>query len=934
MPTPEERARENIDRMLIHAGWILQDRNQMNLSAGSGVAIREFPLKTGEADYLLFVDSKAVGVIEAKPEGTTLRGVSEQTAGYITGLPPEIPHLNLPLPFAYESTGIETLFRDERDPEPRSRLVFSFHQPKTLQEWAQQPQTLRARLKNLPPLITKGLWKAQVEAIANLEQSMANNKTRALIQMATGSGKTYTTVTSLYRLIKFSGIKRALFLVDRNNLGRQTLREFQNYITPDDGRKFSELYNVRRLSTNYLDLSNQVVITTIQRLYSMLKGEPEFDTQNEEGSLFDSAAYTFQQEPMPVVYNPTIPPETFDVIITDECHRSIYNLWRQVLEYFDAFIIGLTATPSKQTFGFFDENLVMEYPRLRAVADGVNVDGHVYRIRTRITQEGSHVDAGFYVDKRNKLTREVRWKKLEDDLDYNPNELDRQVVSKSQIRTIVRTFKDNLFSEIFPGREVVPKILVFAKDDSHAEDIVQIIREEFGKGNEFCKKITYRTTGASPEDLINDFRNSYNPRIAVSVDMITTGTDIRPLEILLFMRAVKSRTYFEQMVGRGTRVINATDLQGVTPDATRKDHFVIIDAVGVVEQEKIDTQTMERKRSLSFAKLLEQVALGIHDEDTLTTLAGRMARLERELTPLDKQKIFSMLTVTAKSAGSERWVINNPPATLGELCHRLLDVYDPDIAIESAQAASGKEKPGQQELTKAHEQLLWEATQVLVEGPKLRNLLANIHQRNEQIVDTVSRDEVIQAGFDDQSARLTIESFKEFIQHNKDEIAALRLLYNQPYGLRDLTFRQIQELSERIQQPPTCLTTEALWRAYAQLEKDKVHGAGARRVLTDLVSLVRHTLQLEDELVPFPYKVRQRYKEWLRAQAKAGTTFTEEQRWWLDRIAERIGVNLKIGMEDFEYGEFFEEGGRIMASRVFGNNLLGLLNDINKVLIK
>jgi type I restriction enzyme, R subunit len=429
MPTPESLARQTIDQKLTAAGWIVQDFRALNLGAGPGVAVREFPTSRGEADYVLFVDRKAVGAVEAKPEGTTLRGVFEQTAKYLTSFPDQIPHVELPLPFSYESTGTETLFVDLRDPDYRSRRVFSFHRPETLREWMipsvgaglaparTSAQTLRGRLRGMPgmhPLDTTGLWGAQVEAITNLERSLADGRPRALIQMATGSGKTFTAVSFIYRLIKFAGAKRVLFLVDRNNLGKQTLREFQGYRTPDDGRLFTELYNVQRLTSNVIDPVGKVTITTIQRLYSMLKGE-EYEEENEEQSLFEmDSPLTLTLSPegergLTVEYNPDIPIETYDFIVTDECHRSIYNLWRQVLEYFDAFIIGLTATPSKHTLGFFDQNLVTEYTHERAVADGVNVGYEVYRIRTKITGEGGGVEAGHYVDKRDKKSRAVRW---------------------------------------------------------------------------------------------------------------------------------------------------------------------------------------------------------------------------------------------------------------------------------------------------------------------------------------------------------------------------------------------------------------------------------------------------------------------------------------------------------------------------------------------
>src|SRR6266581_484291 len=485
---PEERARQQIDDLLQQAGWAVQDRERINLGAKRGVAVREFNMATGTADYLLMVDREAIGPIEAKKVGQTLTGVEEQNTKYRAGASVGLPTARLPLPFAYETTGIETRFTSYLDPEPRSRPVFAFHRPETLAEWlAQSPEsvpndqndTLRSRLCHLPPLPRAGLRDCQVEAITNLERSFAENRPRALVQMATGSGKTYTAVSSIYRLIKFAGARRVLFLVDRSNLARQTLKEFQQYQTPDDGRKFTELYNVQHLQHNAIDPVAKVCITTIQRLYSILTGEPEFDSAEEERSLFDEDNEIDSQLPKEVRYNPNVPIETFDIIITDECHRSIYNKWRGVLQYFDAFIIGLTATPNKQTFGFFNKNLVMEYGHERAVADGVNVDYQVYVIRTDITTHGSTVQRSFIVGRRNRQTRAVRWESLQDDLSYNSNQLDRDVVATDQIRTVTRAFKDALFTDLFPGRTEVPKTLVFAKDDNHAEEIVKIMREEF-----------------------------------------------------------------------------------------------------------------------------------------------------------------------------------------------------------------------------------------------------------------------------------------------------------------------------------------------------------------------------------------------------------------------------------------------------------------------
>ena len=771
MMTPEQQARANIDEMLTRAGWAVQDADALNLYAGQGVAVREFPLRAGHghADYLLYVEQRAAGVVEAKPEGFTLTGVEVQSEKYSTGLPDTLPVYRRPLPFLYESTGVETQFTNGLDPDPRSRPTFSFHTPKSFAQWVGFPDessatvihsveareyyltlsNLRHGLRNMPTLDTSELWSVQKRAIRNLEASLAAGRPRALVQMATGSGKTFMACNLIYRLIKHAGARRVLFLVDRSNLGRQTLREFQGFSTPDDGRKFTELYNVQHLKSAQIDPVSRVCIATIQRIYSMLKGE-ELDTELEEFSGFDLAS--FQEDPTPVEYNPAYPIETFDVIITDECHRSIYNLWRQVLEYFDAFLIGLTATPSKQTFGFFQQNLVMEYNHGEAVADGVNVDYNVYRIRTEITQQGSSVEAGYYVDRRDRRTRKVRWEQLEEDLDYAANQLDREVVAEDQIRTVIQTFRDRLFTEMFPGRTHVPKTIIFAKDDSHADDIVRIVREVFDKGNDFCQKITYKTTGVAPESLLSSFRNSYDPRIVVTVDMIATGTDIKPVEIVFFMRNVRSRNFFEQMKGRGVRTICSTEFEGVTPDAKDKLRFVIVDAVGVTESEWSDSYTLDRKKTVAFDKLLDLVGMGNRDPDVLSTLASRLARLDRQLSALDRKAIESAAE----------------GAALPDLIAGLIRATDPDAALEAAQQATGQEEPEEAAIVQAGSELLEDAARPFAANPKLRQLLVDIHKSYEQTVDKVSADRLIEAGFSDEQAGELVQSFQEFIEENRD----------------------------------------------------------------------------------------------------------------------------------------------------------------------
>ncbi|MEQ1536657.1 MAG: DEAD/DEAH box helicase family protein, partial [Burkholderiaceae bacterium] len=888
--TPEQQARVSIDTLLQQAGWHVCNMADANIHAGSGVvkgvALREFPLNSGFgfADYLLYVDGKAAGVIEAKKEGTTLTGVEVQSARYAQGLPATLPAWRRPLPFSYESTGIETHFTQGLDPEPRARAVFAFHRPETLAGFLKDAQsvpsepvegsastssvrtggdtartveepragygasraaapTFLGRLQTMPLLIEDGLWPAQKIAIRNLEASLKANKPRALIQMATGSGKTFTSISFIYRLIKFAGAKRVLFLVDRGNLGRQTKKEFDQYTSPYNNYKFGEEYIVQHLTSNQLDTTARVTICTIQRLFSMLKGRelaPEDDEQSVDGLA--SLANGLFAKPDPIGYNPSFPIETFDIIVTDEAHRSIYNLWRQVLEYFDAYLIGLTATPSKQTFGFFNQNLVMEYGHQQAVADGVNVNYDVYRIRTQVSEHGSQVEAGYSVGYRDRLTRKTRWQELDEDMTYDADALDRAVQTPDQIRTIVRTFRDKLHTEIFPGRTEVPKTIVFAKDDNHAEKIVEILREEFGKGNDFAQKITYRTTGEKPENLINAFRNSYFPRIAVTVDMIATGTDIKPVEIVMFMRSVKSRNFFEQMKGRGVRIIPPTDLQAVTPDAKAKDHFVIVDCVGVCEQDKTDSAPMDQKKSVPFDKLLQAVALGNVEPEVLSSVAARLARLDRELTEPDKRKII-------QASGGY---------SLQDLARGMVDALDPDLAAEHPERVEARIQAAVKPLC----------------DPALRHLLIDLKKKAEQVIDTVTQDTLLQADFSEaarERAKGTVESFEKFIADHKDEITALQILYQQPQRLRrleaeTLTFEALKALADALQAPPHLWTEGQLWQAYAALDKSKVKGDNRKRILTDLVSLVRFAMHQDNELVPFPERVNANFKAWLAQQ--------------------------------------------------------------------
>ncbi|MEW8356124.1 MAG: DEAD/DEAH box helicase family protein [Candidatus Thiodiazotropha sp.] len=949
MTPPEEtlleaQTREAIDRKLTDAGWVIQDKKRINLYESLGVAVREMDTDTGPADYLLFIDGKACGIIEAKREGTDLGGVAEQSARYATSHIKFIERWvaeNQPLPLLYEATNHEIRFRDERDPHPRSRNIFHFHRPETLLDWLQDEETLRARLQQPPELNTENLRNCQIDAIRGIEHSLKQGKPRALLQMATGSGKTYTAVTEVYRLAKFAKVKRVLFLVDRGNLATNAKDEFEQFVIPHDGRKFTQHYNVNILGRAGIPDATKVTISTIQRLYSQLTNQ-ELDDEADEHSGFEVEGSTINKEPRPVSYNPDIPIEEFDVIIIDECHRSIYNLWRQVLEYFDAFLIGLTATPTKKTIGFFNQNLVSEYTHEDAVVDKVNVGYDIYRIKTELTEQGNIIEAGTAVEIRDRLTKQKRLEVLDSQEEWLAQQLDRSVLAPNQIRTVIQAYKNRCLHECFPERkwhipstkgegntntpspltgegrgegektmEWVPKTLIFAKDDDHCDRIVDAVREVFNESNTFCKKITYKVGKKTAEESIKAFRTDPQYRIAVTVDMIATGTDIRPLECVMFMRDVKSQAYYEQMKGRGTRIISRDELHKVTPDAPGKSRFVLVDCVGVTETDKTETKSLETKPSVSTAKLMEQVARGDRHSDILRTLGNRMIRLDLKLNDQQRKRISEL-------AGKPLALI------AGELIH----ATNEDHLIEAAKIHTKTDEPNEQQIQEAFKP----KADILIKpfhNPDLRELLEEYRKETDQLIDD-SADELISAGYDEEKAEVLIQNWQQFIQDHKNELDAIQLIYQQPYQKRHLSYEQIEKLAEEIQQPPYNLAPIEVWKAYEQLEKNKVKGVPPKELLTNIVSLIRFSTGLSDVLEPFTELVNNRFDNWLKQQGKA---FQPEQLVWLNKIKDQIAQNAEMTVDDFNYIPFNQEGGLLKARELFGKDLDNLIQELNGYLI-
>ncbi|WP_255156486.1 DEAD/DEAH box helicase family protein [Ferruginibacter sp. HRS2-29] len=910
--------------MQLHAcGWVIQNKNQINLNAGIGVAVREYQTDIGPADYVLFVNKKAVGIIEAKreEEGVRLTTHEDQSEGYASA---KLKHLdNEKLLFVYESTGEVTRFTNFQDPKPRSRPTFSFHRPETFAEWQRQDKSLRAALKTIPALPILGLRDCQITAINNLEESFKDNRPKALIQMATGSGKTFTAITFIYRLLKYAKAKRILFLVDTKNLGEQAEQEFMAYVPNDDNRKFTELYGVTRLKSGFIPADNQVYISTIQRMYSILKGS-ELDESAEE---LNPNEIWQPKEPLPVVYNEKVPPEFFDFIVIDECHRSIYNLWKQVLDYFDVFQVGLTATPDNRTFGYFNKNIVSDYGYEKAVIDGVLVPYNVFTIETKITKEGSKIAMGENVDKRERLTRRKFWEAVDEDIEYSGKQLDKDIVNPSTIRTIIRGIKENI-PAMFPdridadGKFEIPKTLIFAKTDSHAEDIIDIVRDEFAEENKFCKKITYKSED-DPKTVLAQFRNDYYPRIAVTVDMIATGTDIRPLEVLVFMRDVKSRSYYEQMKGRGTRTCSVEDLKAKgTPSAKySKDHFVIIDAIGVENSQKTDSRPLEKKPGMSLKDVLAAVAVGNTSEDILSTLANRLIRLDKQINENEKAGF-------ADQANG---------FTINHVVRQLLNAYDPDT-IDGIEHSIGRKLVGEAPLEieaaieKEKQQLIEQAVAVF-NNPDLRNFIVDVRKKYDQIIDHVNQDTITNIGWvKDQKAAAenTIHDFKAWIEAHKDEITALQIFYGQPYQRRELTYKMIKDLYEKIKMEQPLLAPANVWQAYQVLEGTSL---SARNELVALVSLIRHISNIDSTLTGYDKTVDKNFQAWVfKKQAGTTTKFNEEQMQWLRMIKDYVAGSFHVEKDDFELDPFNKNGGLGKMWQLFGEETDIIINELNEVL--
>lgn len=833
--TPEEKARVKIDRLFAEAGWTVVNRDEYEPTMNA-VAVREALLKGNlEADYFLMINGKACGVLEAKREEIDVASnmVSEQVATYAKMVPDYYQAWQNPLPLLYKSNAKVVDFQDYRKSNVEWEEINRIHTPKEIVDML----GIDDPFAGLPILKSKGLRACQFEAITELEKSFRTGQNRALMVLATGAGKTYTACLAAYRMLAYTPMRRILFLVDRNNLGKQAEGEFGTFRLTENGEAFNTIYTVNRLKSSTIPKDSNVVISTIQRLFSLLKGEEIVD--NDDDDADDATGEVTLPD------NPKLPHDYFDMIVIDECHRSIYGNWRKVLEYFDtARLIGLTATPIPETMAFFNNNRIVNYTLEKSIVDGVNVDNRVYRIKTEATENGGAIMQGEHVKVESRYTGKTEEVSSKETKNYSKTELNRGIVNPSQIKLILTTYRDAVYTEMFndpqrePQFEYLPKTLIFALNEAHATNIVKIAKEVFGEVcpnadmDRYVQKITY-SSGDSNE-LIRQFRNDRDFRIAVTCTLVATGTDVKPLEVVMFMRDVESEPLYIQMKGRGVRIIGDEQLRNVTPNALSKDCFFLVDAVGVTEHTMSIPEQGEGPdvEAITLKVLLERIAHGNLPDMYIKRLASTLSRLHN------------------KADGEQR-------AEFERLAHDSMDA----IATRIYDALESGELPPFNDINEPNNERKGLVAPV-ANHAKVRKYILILAAG---FVSTLmpGEDTLISKGFSVEEAKDTTSAFEQYCHDHQDEIEALRILYNQNGD--PITYAMLKDLENKLKMENNKFSAKQLWNSYAIVCPDHVRRATKKEesdALTNIIQLVRYAFRQIERLDCVCTTARQYFNLW------------------------------------------------------------------------
>jgi type I restriction-modification system R subunit len=855
---PEEKARVIIDRMFEEAGWKVVDRDKYapNMTA---VAIREgLMVGNREADYLLFLNGKAVGVLEAKRIETDINSdiVQEQARLYTRSCPKwcQAWFPNIPLPLAYVANSRDLMFYDTRKSDSEFEYCKKIHTPKEVKKLL----GLEDDYVGLPTLSPKGLRACQYEAITQLEQSFRFGENRALMVLATGAGKTYTACLAAYRMLAFTPMKRILFLVDRNNLGKQAETEFGTFRLTENGDPFNTIFTVNRLKSSSVLTDSNVVISTIQRLFSLLKGDEITDNDEDDEEIEDKEIMLPE--------NPNLLSDFFDMIIIDECHRSIYGNWQKVLNYFSkAKLIGLTATPIPETKAFFNGNIIVNYTLEKSIVDGVNVDCRVYRIKTQATENGGAILEGDKVKRETCYTGQVQTINNQETKNYTREELNRSIINPAQIKLILETYRDAVYTELFtdpqrePNMDYLPKTLIFALNENHATNIVQIAKEVFGHNdNCFVQKITY--SAGDSNELIRQFRNDKDFRIAVTCTLVATGTDIKPLEVVMFMRDVASEPLYIQMKGRGVRTIGDEQLRNVTPNAYSKDCFFLVDAVGVTEHEKSITSPSDSATTklISLKELLEKITHGNVSDDYLRLLASRLSRISHKCEEKDREKFISLAHISMMDIAS--------------------NIFD---ALEQGSLPEYVNVNESNTIRKA-------LVHNIANEPDAREFLLIL---NAGFIETLmpGEDMLISKGFSQEEAQATTSAFEAYCEEHKDEIEALRIIYNNQG--EPLTYAILKDLENKLKFANSKFNTSLLWNSYAIINPPMVKHSSTKEekeALTNIIQLVRYAFHQIGRLESLYPSANQRFNLWCGQNQRP---LTEEQIGVMQQVFSYIASN-------------------------------------------
>lgn len=861
---PEEKARKKIDQMFTDAGWLVVDRNEYapNLTA---VAVREALLKGNrEADYFLFLNGKAVGVLEAKREEIDVHSsvVCEQATMYARIVPNYYQAYANPLPFIYQSNGVVVTFNDFRIPNSEYIDINRIHAPKEIAEMLGITDTFVA-IPPLTPKERKALRACQVQAIEGLESSFRTGREKALMVLATGAGKTYTACMATYRMLRYTSMRRVLFLVDRNNLGKQAEGEFGMFRLTETGDSFNTIYSVNRLKSAKIPKDSNVVISTIQRLFSLLKGEDIQDV-DDDGDYGDTA--------IGLPENPTLPSDFFDMIIIDECHRSIYGNWKQVLDYFSsARKIGLTATPALETLAFFDNNRVVNYTLEQSIVDGVNVDCRIYRIKTKETEDGGAIKEG---DKYRQITRytgHVEDVQKASEQSYTKEELNRSIINPAQIKLILETYRDAVYTEMFidpqrePNMDYLPKTLIFALNDAHATNIVNIAKEVFNRTDDkFVQKITY--SAGDSNELIRQFRNDKEFRIAVTVTLVATGTDVKPLEVVMFMRDVMSESLYIQMKGRGVRTIGDEQLRLVTPNALSKDLFFLVDAVGVTEHsKKVTLPGPPQPPIVTLEILLERISHGNLNDEYLQLLASRLSRIYNKAKESERNEFCRLAGADMKSIANSIYLAldeNSLPP--------YVDINEPNTERKTLVAS-------------------------LANNPEARKYLLVLNAGFVKILQP-GEDTLISKGFSIEEAHDTVSAFETYVNEHKDEIEALRIIYNNQG--EPLTYPMLSDLQNKLKQENSKFNSTLLWNTYALVNPNavvKFTTADEKDAITNIIQLVRFAYQQIQLLDSLSSSASQYFHLWCGQKHR---NITDAQKELLKQVVTYIVTNGSCSVAD------------------------------------